>query len=119
MAILASDAIALPLSPAFPLTELNYILDNSGAAMLVATEKYTGKAQQVLENATENCPVLETTEKLRVGGDTAGNVEFQSITELDGGMMLYTSGTTNRPVRQCTHLQVRQLGRNMEREIAD
>lgn len=98
LSILASDAIALPLSPSFPTGELNYILDNSQTGILLATEKYASKAQQVLDNATENVPVLENIGKITAGGKNVDGVDFKGLSNPQGGMMLYTSGTTNRPV---------------------
>ncbi|WEW59636.1 hypothetical protein PRK78_005115 [Emydomyces testavorans] len=96
LSILASDGIALPLSPAFPVAELRYILDNSQADILLATEKYVSKAQQVLEGGVEGVSALEMIEKTKIGGDPISDVKFESR-EQQGGMMLYTSGTTNRP----------------------
>ena len=98
LSILASDAIALPLSPSFPVGELNYILDNSQTGIFLATEKYAAKAQQVLDNASENVPVLENIGKITAGGKNVEGVDFHALGNPRGGMMLYTSGTTNRPV---------------------
>ncbi|CAG8323728.1 unnamed protein product [Penicillium salamii] len=96
LAIFASDAIALPLSPAFPTGELKYILDNSQAKMLLATEKYSDKAMEILRQGLEHDPIFNVRNKLE---GTRG--EPVTLTDLDkpsaGGMMLYTSGTTNRP----------------------
>lgn len=88
----------MPLSPAFPVGELRYILDNSQAGILLATEKYESKAQQVVDGGLENSPVLQKIEKLQSGGDPVSQLAFDSGRQ-QGGMMLYTSGTTNRPVR--------------------
>ncbi|PWY77054.1 acetyl-CoA synthetase-like protein [Aspergillus heteromorphus CBS 117.55] len=98
LSILASDAIALPLSPAFPIGELKYIMDNSQAKVLVATEKYAGKAQDLLKAGLEREPVFDVKEKIKVGASNSGSVSLEDLTKTSrGGMMLYTSGTTNRP----------------------
>ncbi|OGM40614.1 AMP-binding enzyme [Aspergillus bombycis] len=98
LSILASDAIALPLSPAFPVGELKYILDNSHAKVLVATEKYASKAHDILKAGLEREPILEVKEKIKTGASSLAQVNLQDIVrESRGGMMLYTSGTTNRP----------------------
>ncbi|KAB8236462.1 acyl-CoA synthetase [Aspergillus alliaceus] len=98
LSILASDAIALPLSPAFPVGELKYIMDNSQAKMLVATEKYAAKAHDLLKAGLERVPILEVREKIKTGASISNQVELQDIEQKSrGGMMLYTSGTTNRP----------------------
>ncbi|KAL1878483.1 hypothetical protein Plec18167_004557, partial [Paecilomyces lecythidis] len=74
-------------------------MDNSQAKMLVATEKYKNKAEEVLKTGLEREPVFDLREKTRTGSSLTDSVEFQNLqdTELKGGMMLYTSGTTNRP----------------------
>lgn len=102
LSILASDAIALPLSPSFPPSELKYILDNSGALALLATEKYKNKAQQVLDTGLVKEPFLAIHEKVKAGANLTESIDLHDIQEAKGGMMLYTSGTTNRPV--CTYI---------------
>ncbi|OJJ66522.1 hypothetical protein ASPBRDRAFT_200846 [Aspergillus brasiliensis CBS 101740] len=98
LSILASDAIALPLSPAFPVGELKYIMDNSQAKVLLATEKYAGKAQELVKAGLDREPVLDIKEKIKVGANNTSSVSLEDIkVESRGGMMLYTSGTTNRP----------------------
>ncbi|KAL4892867.1 putative AMP-binding enzyme [Aspergillus ambiguus] len=97
LSILASNAIALPLSPAFPISELKYVMDNSQAKALVATEKYASKAQDILKAGLDREPVLDIRQKIRVGASRSDEVTFEDLREARGGMMLYTSGTTNRP----------------------
>lgn len=98
LAIFASDAIALPLSPSFPVGELQYIIDNSEAKVLLATEKYADKASQVLKAGVKREPLFDVRKKLQ---EAAGSEHVQLADQKQpssGGMMLYTSGTTNRPV---------------------
>ncbi|PGH31989.1 hypothetical protein GX50_05254 [[Emmonsia] crescens] len=97
LSILACDGIALPLSPSFPTGELRYILDNSQTGLLLATEKYSNKAQELVQVDLENIPVLRILDKIETGADPAAQLHFQDAADLRGGMMLYTSGTTNRP----------------------
>ncbi|KAJ5531949.1 hypothetical protein N7494_008501 [Penicillium frequentans] len=96
LAIFASDAIALPLSPSFPVGELQYIMDNSQAKVLLATEKYADKASQVLKAGLELDPLFDVRRKIEVGA-VAESVQLDSREQTSSGMMLYTSGTTNRP----------------------
>ncbi|KAI1930163.1 hypothetical protein LOZ66_002061 [Ophidiomyces ophidiicola] len=96
LSILASDAIALPLSPAFPNGELRYILDHSEAAILLATEKYVSKAQQVAESGLEKHPVVKVIKKINPNGNSSVECKYKHEA-LQGGLMLYTSGTTSRP----------------------
>ncbi|KAJ5658944.1 hypothetical protein N7507_005395 [Penicillium longicatenatum] len=96
LAIFASDAIALPLSPSFPVGELQYIMDNSQAKVLLATEKYADKASQILGAGLELDTLFDIRRKIEVGTD-AESVQLDSREQTSSGMMLYTSGTTNRP----------------------
>jgi len=98
LAILGTNAIAVPLSPAFPSEELRYILDQSGALMLAASSKFATKADDVLDGELEKKPILSRWEKIVEGSKISEDVVFEDMKEDKGGMMLYTSGTTNRPV---------------------
>ena len=99
LAIFASDAIALPLSPAFPVAELKYILDNSQAKMLLATQKYANKGLEIVDKGLEHDPVFSIRRKLTEGASSSEAVSLQDLKQpSSGGLMLYTSGTTNRPV---------------------
>ena len=97
LSILASDAIALPLSSSFPVGELRYILENSEALVLLSTEKFRDKAQEVLREGLEHTPIFGITEKIEVGGRDH-NFDMHGGHKSKAGLMLYTSGTTNRPV---------------------
>lgn len=99
LAIFASDAIALPLSPAFPTGELKYIMDNSQARMLLATEKYSTKAMEILREGLEHDPIFNIRNKLEESSKESVTLEDLKQSPSSSGMMLYTSGTTNRPVR--------------------
>lgn len=102
LAIFGCDAIALPLSPSFPTGELQYILDNSEAKVLLATEKYADKAQEILNKGLQHELLFDIRPKLAVGaagGEIVPLEEPKVSSALPaGGMMLYTSGTTARPV---------------------
>ncbi|OBW67281.1 MAG: Phosphatidylethanolamine N-methyltransferase [Aureobasidium pullulans] len=92
-----TNAIAVPLSPAFPSGELRYILDQSGACMLAASSKFATKADDVLSGELEKKPILSQWEKIVEGCKMTEDVVLEDMKEDKGGMMLYTSGTTNRP----------------------
>ena len=98
LSIFASNAIALPLSPAFPTSELQYIMDNSSAKVLLATEKYADKANQILQAGLQFDPLFDIRPKLSAGAMKNDVIQLEDTNYLHGGMMLYTSGTTNRPV---------------------
>ncbi|KAI5244613.1 acetyl-CoA synthetase-like protein [Aureobasidium subglaciale] len=97
LAILGSNAIAVPLSPAFPSGELRYILDQSGALMLAASDKFATKAEDVLSGPLAKKPILSRCEKIIEGSKSTEEVVLEDLKDDRSGMMLYTSGTTNRP----------------------
>lgn len=102
LSILASDAIALPLSPSFPALELKYILENSQAKMLLATERYASKAEELVSQTGLSLdPIVDIRPKI-VSNDASSEQQQRhqdtEMRESKGGLMLYTSGTTNRPV---------------------
>lgn len=98
LAIMASNAIAVPLSPPFPAPELQYILDQSGASALIASPKFASKAQEVLATDLKQKPVYFELPK-HTDGAAKEVVSLADEDSTGAGMMLYTSGTTNRPVR--------------------
>lgn len=97
LSILAHDAIALPLSHGFPSSEIRYILENSEAKLFLSTPKFEDKARDVLKEDIGHKPQLEVLTKIETGATSAENVKFQDKSLGQGGFMLYTSGTTNRP----------------------
>ncbi|KAI1349277.1 hypothetical protein F5Y01DRAFT_187411 [Xylaria sp. FL0043] len=112
LAILASRAIALPLSPPFPAPELQYILTQSQASLLLHSAKFASKADQVLKTPwpepspntdPEFNPTIKSFELPKHLGLGRDNTTFEAVTMTEdadtegAGMMLYTSGTTARP----------------------
>lgn len=96
---MAARSIAVPLSPAFPAPELQYILNQSEASLLVSSAKFAAKAKEVLTTDLNAKPAHLELQK-HVGGGSHEKVELGDSNPGEAGMMLYTSGTTNRPVRQ-------------------
>ena len=79
--------------------ELKYILDNSQAKMLLTTEKYADKGMELLREGLEREPLFAIRNKLTEGASSGESVTLHDLKQpSSGGMMLYTSGTTNRPV---------------------
>jgi malonyl-CoA/methylmalonyl-CoA synthetase len=97
LSILGTHSIALPLSPAFPPHELQYIMDHSQASILLSSKKFEARAQELLNVGLETPPKHISIEK-HVRGTAHRDVLLEGPTQGAGGMMLYTSGTTNRPV---------------------
>ncbi|KAH8594635.1 hypothetical protein B0O99DRAFT_652542 [Bisporella sp. PMI_857] len=96
LSILGAHSIALPLSPAFPPHELQYIVDQSQASLLLSSKKFEEKAQQVYKEGLKHNPKHVKIEK-KLGGGSQDKIILEDSKEPEGGMMLYTSGTTNRP----------------------
>jgi len=100
LSILASNAIAVPVAPGFPVGELRYILDHSRALMFVSSAKFSEKAQDVVKEGLEHTPISARAEKIAEGRRGESDVTLEDVGDAveKGGMMLYTSGTTSRPV---------------------
>lgn len=98
LSILANRAIALPLSPAFPTPELRYIVNNAKASVFLATDKMHDKAEDVLKEDIDKAPIYSQAHKILGGSKDVETLEFKEPGHDAGGMMLYTSGTTSRPV---------------------
>ncbi|KAK2062385.1 AMP-binding enzyme [Colletotrichum caudatum] len=96
LAAFAARSIAVPLSPAFPVAELQYILDQSEASLLVSSAKFAAKAKEVLSAELVSNPTQVDLQKHH-GGSAHEQVELEDADVGAAGMMLYTSGTTNRP----------------------
>lgn len=97
LAILAAKSIAVPLSPAFPAPELQYILNHSEAMMLLSSTKFAPKAEELLRTELDVEPAYLQLNKFQ-GGGAHEKVTLGKTCPGSAGMMLYTSGTTNRPV---------------------
>ncbi|KAK4193392.1 acyl-CoA synthetase family member 3, mitochondrial [Podospora australis] len=96
LAILAAKSIAVPMSPAFPASELQYILNHSEALMLLSSAKFAPKAQEVLKTELDVEPTFLQLDKFQ-GGSAHEKITLGKPDPGAAGMMLYTSGTTNRP----------------------
>jgi malonyl-CoA/methylmalonyl-CoA synthetase len=97
LSILGAHSVALPLSPAFPAHELQYILDHSQASMLLTSSKFERKAQEI-SKADSEWSLRTVRLGKKMGGEEYRKVPLDMPLEGQGGMMLYTSGTTSRPV---------------------
>ncbi|KAH8766790.1 AMP-binding enzyme-domain-containing protein [Diaporthe sp. PMI_573] len=96
LAVLAARAIAVPLSPAFPAPELQYILGHSEALLLLSSAKFSTKAEDTL-----SLPLVSPPRHVEIpkhpGSSQRESVSLEGDGPGEAGMMLYTSGTTNRP----------------------
>lgn len=71
------------------------------ASVLLATERFSEKARDLLKSGLALEPAFAVRKGLLAGGkEDVGEVKLEELGRASdiGGMMLYTSGTTNRPV---------------------
>lgn len=104
LSILGAHCIALPLSPAFPPRELQYVINQSQASMFLASNKFYKKAKDVASQGLSSQPHVVELEKIRIGGLERAEVTLGSSADGKGGIMLYTSGTTSKPVSMCRNM---------------
>lgn len=97
LSIIATHSLALPLCSTFPVSELQYILNQSKTIILLASSKFITKAKQTLDACDQSRPRLIQIEK-RMGGSRYQKISLNDSLGPEGGLILYTSGTTNRPV---------------------
>lgn len=111
LAVLAARSIAVPLSPAFPALELQYILNHSEASMLLSSAKFAPQAKKVLSTQLNERPDHLQLPKFH-GGASHETVTLEGADPGEAGMMLYTSGTTNRPVSLFPPTMTRRIHTN-------
>lgn len=66
--------------------------------MLLSSEKFKDKSLDVTKEGLEHQPIVAV-EKINEGKKSSENITLEEVKSEEGGMMLYTSGTTSRPVR--------------------
>lgn len=91
------QGIALPLAPSFPAGELRYIVNHSEAAVFVTSDKHASKTDQVLAAEIEKSPICAQVSPITSDVNPSETVTLKDVSSDEGGLMLYTSGTTSRP----------------------
>ncbi|RLN20177.1 hypothetical protein BBJ28_00010956 [Nothophytophthora sp. Chile5] len=107
-----AGGIAVPLHPAHPADEMDYILSDSGSALLVASEEFTASSSKLKKYIAElparmGIPVIvhaedgvKSHEDSELTMDQMQEVQRWMETQGDfskGAYIVYTSGTTGRP----------------------
>lgn len=88
----------MPISPSFPVSEVHYILDNSETLILVSSAKFQKKAEDIMSTMKVK-PLTGSVEKSLVGCTSSQRVRLEDQEDSSRtALMLYTSGTTSRPV---------------------
>ncbi|KAL4162623.1 hypothetical protein PRNP1_003157 [Phytophthora ramorum] len=110
-AIWLAGGIAVPLHPGHPADEMDYIVSDSGAALLVVNESFTVPGSTLEEYIAGlptrlNVQVIVRPDDVEGGNDTELTAEQQKEVKQwletrdyskAGAYMIYTSGTTGRP----------------------
>lgn len=65
--------------------------------MLLSSEKFREKSLDVTKEGLEHQPIVAV-EKITEGKKSSENITLEYVKSDQSGMMLYTSGTTSRPV---------------------
>jgi acyl-coenzyme A synthetase/AMP-(fatty) acid ligase len=89
--------MAVPLCTTHPDQELRYVVENSEAMILLASEKFREKALDVVREGVVQKPIVAV-EKIEEGKKSGESITLEDPRSGEGGIMLYTSGTTSRPV---------------------
>lgn len=90
----------MPIWPALPYLEVKYILENAGAKMFLLTE--IGEKVREMGDWFIGADdlIVDVIDRVPRRGkfQVSSQVNFPDVHDAKGGLMLYTSGTTNRPV---------------------
>ncbi|XP_072202715.1 malonate--CoA ligase ACSF3, mitochondrial isoform X3 [Excalfactoria chinensis] len=94
-----SGGVAVPLYKKHPVQQLEYVIEDSQSALVIATEEYVGKISPSAEKL--GVPVLP------LGSHSSGSADHTAVEDVPlassaswkdrGAMIIYTSGTTGRP----------------------
>ncbi|KAM6353218.1 malonate--CoA ligase ACSF3, mitochondrial isoform 3-T3 [Alca torda] len=95
-----SGGIAVPLYKKHPVQELEYVIQDSQSALVIAAEEYVGKIAPSAEKL--GVPVLPLLRSHTDGSMSHAALEDSPLTTCSswkdrGAMIIYTSGTTGRP----------------------
>jgi long-chain acyl-CoA synthetase len=102
-AAIKAGGVAVPLNPTYTATEIEVILKDCGAKILVSTEQF----KEQLSGIKTNCPAVEKIIQKKeaaflseVVADLAGSAQTVTLPICkpdDLAMLFYTSGTTGKP----------------------
>lgn len=91
LGILKAGAAYLPMDPMFPDERLAYMLEDSGAGLLVTETRLMSRYRKVRSE------IINLDKERRKIGKQAREVRNQAITPDDLAYMIYTSGSTGKP----------------------
>lgn len=92
-------AVSMPLNPAYSASELRYLLEDSGARLLIAPRRGpdAAKGGRVAINAPTRILAVGPDRLKRSLPAISDNLNKDKISHKTPALMLYTSGTTGRP----------------------
>jgi malonyl-CoA/methylmalonyl-CoA synthetase len=86
-----AGGIAVPLCISYPLPSLQYVIEDTGAAIIMIGAEYEDILSPYFEDSTKRCILISK------GVPEIKDLTLPSIDSDRGAMILYTSGTTNLP----------------------
>ncbi|KAH0566036.1 hypothetical protein GP486_000557 [Trichoglossum hirsutum] len=102
LSILANQSIAVPLAATLPVVELRYLLSKCQASMLLLKPQDDSRdvlmalKEELVTREIGGVPVEGFHEKSEANF-TLKDLQWEDMAEAEGGIMLFTSGTTSRP----------------------
>jgi malonyl-CoA/methylmalonyl-CoA synthetase len=97
LAILACNAIAIPLATSFTASELRHIINLSQTSVLLASDILSLKAKEMLSEGLTCFPSLHGVEGISSGSQENETSHLDVLSTAEAGIMLFTSGTTGKP----------------------
>ncbi len=96
MAALKAGKIYVPLDPGSPLERLKYMMEDSGAGMIITNDQNRELAVRLREQVDEHLPIIDISRVRKQKGKNQGNPGVYPQPN-DVAYILYTSGSTGRP----------------------
>lgn len=92
-AIWQAGGIAVPLCITHPLPSLEYVLEDTGANILVVSKEYLPVLQPYIDKSNIRIFIVEE----QINDSNNSEIQFPNIELSRKALILYTSGTTNKP----------------------
>lgn len=92
-----AGGVAVPLCVTHPLPELEYVLEDSGASILLLHPRFETLRQELASAAGGALRTIALTESWVEAADAESPADLPSIDQSRRALILYTSGSTGRP----------------------